>query len=285
MMLAELLPGTWQVQIQQPYGGVMAQMSVEILSNNLFRGQLMAPLGVSAVDGQWQADSMSNQLALQGQQASGFEVIPYFAMIQFAQVDHQRLSGVSGAGEQVFWQRVSQPAGFAPVQSPPQVPSETESPPPLPRNIEPTEPSPAKTESPATFDVFLCHSSADKPAVKDIGRRLKENGIKPWLDEWELRPGMPWQEALEKQIEHIKSAAVFVGRDALGPWQQRELRAFLREFVDRNCPVIPVLLPEAPAKPQLPSFLQDMTWVDFRKDNPDPMDQLIWGITGRHKDT
>ena len=114
-----------------------------------------------------------------------------------------------------------------------------------------------------------------------VGERLKIEGIKPWLDEWELQPGLPWQRALEKQIQHIKSAAVFVGKDGIGPWQQMELEAFLREFVQRGCPVIPVLMANAPATPQLPLFLQGMTWVDFRKNVPDPMFQLIWGITGK----
>jgi TIR domain len=54
------------------------------------------------------------------------------------------------------------------------------------------------------FDVFLCHQSEDKPAVKEIGNQLKDLGILPWLDEWELRPGLPWQRSLEKQIGQIK---------------------------------------------------------------------------------
>ena len=33
------------------------------------------------------------------------------------------------------------------------------------------------------FDVFLCHNSADEPAVRKIARMLVEEGIKPWLDE------------------------------------------------------------------------------------------------------
>jgi TIR domain len=131
------------------------------------------------------------------------------------------------------------------------------------------------------FDVFLCYNKVDRPEVRKIGERLKAEGIKPWLDEWELRPGLPWQRALEKQIEHIKSAAVFVGKDSVGPWEQMELEAFLREFVKRGCPVIPVLMANAPAAPQLPLFLQGMTWVDFRKSVPDPMFQFIWGITGK----
>ena len=130
------------------------------------------------------------------------------------------------------------------------------------------------------FDVFLCYNNVDKAAVKKIGEQLKERGIFPWLDDWELRPGIPWQHLLEEQIGQIKSAAIFVGKNAIGPWQQQELEAFLREFAKRGCPVIPVLLTTAQRKPQLPIFLSGMTWVDFRKQDPDPLERLIWGITG-----
>ena len=130
------------------------------------------------------------------------------------------------------------------------------------------------------FDVFLCHNSKDKPEVKKIAELLKAQGIVPWLDEWELRPGLPWQRALEVQIEHIKTAAVFVGSNGRGPWQDMELEAFIREFVSRGCPVIPVVLADAPDKPQLPAFLRGMTWVDFRVGDPNPMERLVWGITG-----
>jgi len=131
------------------------------------------------------------------------------------------------------------------------------------------------------FDVFLCHNSRDKEAVKKIGMQLKEFGVLPWLDEWELQPGLPWQQALEEKIERIKSAAVFVGVEGIGPWQEQEIEALLREFVRRKCPVIPILLTNVPEKPELPVFLKGMTWVDFNKSDPDPIQQLIWGITGK----
>lgn len=106
-------------------------------------------------------------------------------------------------------------------------------------------------------------------------------GLLPWLDEWELRPGLVWQRQLEQQIAQIKSAAVFVGKEGIGPWQRQEVEAFLRQFVQRGCPVIPVILSNAPQKPNLPIFLDGMTWVDFRKQEPRPLEQLIWGITGK----
>lgn len=130
-----------------------------------------------------------------------------------------------------------------------------------------------------TFDVFLCYNSKDRGEVREIAQQLKAQGILPWFDEWELQPGLPWQRALEKQISQIQSATVFVGESSLGPWQNMEIEAFLREFVKRECSVIPVLLKTSPYKPQLPLFLAGMTWVDFHIQEPDPMQQLVWGIT------
>lgn len=131
------------------------------------------------------------------------------------------------------------------------------------------------------FDVFLCHNVGDKPAVMEIGRRLMGRGVLPWLDQWELRPGTPWQRVLEEQITNIRAAAVFVSHEGIGPWQRQELDGFLREFNTRGCPVIPVMLPGAGGEPELPLFLRGMTWVDFRSADPDPLAQLIWGITGQ----
>ena len=130
------------------------------------------------------------------------------------------------------------------------------------------------------FDVFLCHNSRDKADVKAVALRLMERGIKPWLDEWELRPGLRWQPALEEQVRQVKSAAVFVGAEGLGPWLSEEIGAFLSACVKRGIPVIPVLLPTAPSQPDLPVFLAERSWVDFRRTEPEPLDGLVFGITG-----
>ncbi|MBW4459682.1 MAG: TIR domain-containing protein [Nodosilinea sp. WJT8-NPBG4] len=134
--------------------------------------------------------------------------------------------------------------------------------------------------SSSEFNVFLCHNSEDKPQVRQIAECLKKQGIHPWFDEWELRPGVRWQQVLQEQISQINVAAVFVGSNGLGPWQQQELEAFLLMFARNNRPLIPVLLTNAPQTPELPLFLQGRTWVDFRQPYPDPIGQLIWGVTG-----
>jgi hypothetical protein len=133
------------------------------------------------------------------------------------------------------------------------------------------------------FDTFLCYNSEDRIAVEGIGFQLVEQGLKPWFDEWEIRPGVRWQRLLEEQILQIKSATVFIGESGIGPWQHLEIEAFLSEFIKRQCPIIPVILSSYSdlEDPNLPVFLRGIQRVDFRKNVPDPLDRLIWGITGK----
>jgi|SRR4029077_4661622 hypothetical protein len=78
----------------------------------------------------------------------------------------------------------------------------------------------------------------------------------------------------------VSEAIVCVGEKGRGPWQKMELRAF-EEFVRRGIPVIPVILPCCKNVPELPLFLRQFTWVDLRKERPDPLMLLKWGSTGR----
>ncbi|HXS62889.1 MAG TPA: toll/interleukin-1 receptor domain-containing protein, partial [Streptosporangiaceae bacterium] len=135
-------------------------------------------------------------------------------------------------------------------------------------------------EEVAEFDVFLCHNFADKPVIRKLAQQLRERGLRPWLDEEVLRPGLPWQRVLEGAIQDIPAVAVIVGSSE-SPWQDEEIAAFLRQFIRRGCPVIPVLLPGTKSS-KLPVYLEGMTWVDLGRAHPDPLDQLEWGITGRH---
>lgn len=139
----------------------------------------------------------------------------------------------------------------------------------------------SKSSEDAAFDTFLCHNSKDKPEVQKLSSRLKAVGLRPWLDEEQLRPGSIWQEELEHQIDNIASATVCVGSSGVGPWQNLELRGLLSVFTEKGRPIIPLILPDAQSVPPLPLFLRQLMWVDFRRTTPDPIDQLRWGITGR----
>jgi hypothetical protein len=128
------------------------------------------------------------------------------------------------------------------------------------------------------FDVFLCHNSLDKDAVRAINAELQSNGIRTWFDEEQLMPGDIWQVVLESKIGEIRNVIVCVGPNAMGPWHDFEMRAFLSEFVRRRCRVIPLLLPDAPEAPPLPLLLSLMTWTDLRKDYDRNFARLVKAI-------
>ena len=68
------------------------------------------------------------------------------------------------------------------------------------------------------YDVFLSHNNTDKPAVEKLARRLVKEKIKPWLDEWNLIPGDPWQKALESALDSCSTCAIFIGPN----WSKRD---------------------------------------------------------------
>src|SRR3954454_22103728 len=133
------------------------------------------------------------------------------------------------------------------------------------------------------FDVFLSYRYADRAVVESIASWLKGQGLTVWFDKWRLRPGLPWQDALEEGVRCSESIAVFIGEGGLGPWEVPEMRAALSEQVKRACPVIPIFLPGSEGSDQLPMFLKAQQWIDLRNGWPDQIsaEKLIWGITGK----
>ncbi len=132
------------------------------------------------------------------------------------------------------------------------------------------------------FNVFLSHNSKDKLTVRSLASALIARGLSVWLDENELRPGLPWQELLEEGIRSSESVAVLIGKDGIGPWEDVEMRAALILATNSNLPVIPVILPDVSHVPSLPLFLQNRTWVDLRPCFSEiGLGKLEWGITGR----
>jgi hypothetical protein len=137
------------------------------------------------------------------------------------------------------------------------------------------QPSAAAYEA---FDVFLCYNRADKLAVRAIAKELGAHRIPFFLDENENPPGQVWTEHVERAIDAAPSFAIFLGVAGVGKWQGIEIQNISEARMERNCSVIPVFLPDAHSSAKLPMQLAGLTWVDFRRSDPDPMPELIRGI-------
>ncbi|HEX6255808.1 MAG TPA: TIR domain-containing protein [Euzebyales bacterium] len=130
------------------------------------------------------------------------------------------------------------------------------------------DPDAARGAPADAFDVFLSHNSRDKAAVERVARRLREMGLRPWLDVWELAPGSPWQTALEDGLLRSAACAMFIGPNGIGDWAREELHVALdRAAKESGFRLVPVLLPGLPdplPDGLLPPFLTNRTWVDLR---------------------
>lgn len=132
------------------------------------------------------------------------------------------------------------------------------------------------------YDIFLAYNSCDKNEVERIAAELSKSGIEPWLDKWNLAPGVMFQEEIERVIPLTKSIGVCIGEEGIGPWERLEIRAAISQFVERGLPIIPILLSSSVESPNLPLFLQEFKWVRFNNSIPvaESIQKLIWGIKG-----
>jgi nucleotide-binding universal stress UspA family protein len=130
------------------------------------------------------------------------------------------------------------------------------------------------------YDVFLAHNSQDKTFIRQIYQQLKTAGCDPWLDVEAILPGQIFQDEIQKAVQRIQAAAIFIGTNGLGRWEQVELRILISQCVDREIPVIPVLLPGVTDIPEDLLFLNQYQAVIFTSENDkDALTKLQRGIT------
>ncbi len=91
------------------------------------------------------------------------------------------------------------------------------------------KPEPRQAREQPGLRVFLCHSSADKPAVRGLYSRLAEDGFEPWLDEEDLLPGQDWQLEIKKAVRGANVVVVCLSSSSVVKegYLQRELRIVL----------------------------------------------------------
>jgi hypothetical protein len=116
--------------------------------------------------------------------------------------------------------------------------------------------------------VFLCHSSADKPAVRRLARRLRRDGVRAWLDELEIDPGQDWDHAIRNAVSQAAVVVVCLSHGSVGKsgYVQKEIRYALDvadEQPDGTIFVIPARLEEC----EVPDRLRRWQWVDLYRRN------------------
>jgi hypothetical protein len=112
-------------------------------------------------------------------------------------------------------------------------------------------------------------------------KQLTARGIRCFFDERENPPGQAWTTYVERAIDTSRAFAIALGPNGIGQWQAIEIQNIVEARLRRGVSVIPVLLPDAPPDLRPPMQLAGLTWVNFGRVEPDPLNELVRGIT-RH---
>lgn len=124
--------------------------------------------------------------------------------------------------------------------------------------------------------VFLCHSSADKPAVRELYQKLSAEGwMDIWLDEEKLLPGQDWDYEIEKALDNTDAVIVSLSTGSVSKegYVQKELRFVLDIALEKpegTIFILPVRLDDC----KRPRRLRTIQGVDYF-----PPERRAWAYT------
>ena len=123
--------------------------------------------------------------------------------------------------------------------------------------------------------IFLSHGSEDKKQVRNLNKRLRDDGFDPWLDEERLLPGQDWNLEIEKALRASDAillcfSSLSVAKEGYIQREYKRAMRYLEEKPEGTIYVIPVRLDDC----ELPHFIQEIQWVDY----PADYDRLVQAL-------
>jgi Pyruvate/2-oxoacid:ferredoxin oxidoreductase gamma subunit len=126
-------------------------------------------------------------------------------------------------------------------------------------------PKPKPTIPRPMLRVFLCHSKRDKPAVRKLYERLRdEEGIKPWLDEHDLLAGQDWKLEITKEVRNSHCVLVCLSKKAMDAegFVHKEIK-FALDANDHKPEGTIYLIPVKFEACEVPERISQFQWVDL----------------------
>lgn len=112
------------------------------------------------------------------------------------------------------------------------------------------------------FDVFFSYSSSDRARVTEIASRLRDEGVKIWLDHWSLKPGHKTVSEIDRAVQRSRLLVLCLSPDAVASdWVELERSAAIfRDTGNTDGRFIPILLRDC----EIPDLLRPYQLIDFR---------------------
>lgn len=117
---------------------------------------------------------------------------------------------------------------------------------------------------PGSLQIFLCHSSEDKAAVRKVFDELLQFGFNPWLDEQRLLPGQDWKAEIKKALRKTDVVVVVLSKKSVtkSGFVQAEIKYAL-DIADEKPEGTIFIIPLRLEKCTVPDRLSQWQWVDY----------------------
>ncbi|HTF19706.1 MAG TPA: toll/interleukin-1 receptor domain-containing protein [Chryseolinea sp.] len=123
------------------------------------------------------------------------------------------------------------------------------------------------------MSVFISYSSKDKDFVDKLGIRLVTDRIKVWVDRWEINVGDSLINKIQDALGESSFLLVVLSNSFVqSEWCKKELNSgLIREIESKRVIILPVVIDDC----QIPVFLKEKKYADFRKNFESGYKELI----------
>lgn len=126
--------------------------------------------------------------------------------------------------------------------------------------------------------MFLSYARADSEFCLKLAEDLQQAGIRIWMDQIDIRPGMRWDDEIQTAIASADTMLVVLTPDSIA---SKNVRDEVNFALDRDHTIVPVLLSAC----DIPFRLLRIQHIDFTGDYEAAFKQLIARLTGMPQHT
>jgi hypothetical protein len=116
----------------------------------------------------------------------------------------------------------------------------------------------------APMPVFISYSHADDVFATRLASQLVKHKATVWIDQWELHVGDSLIQRIQDAIQGASALLVILSKASVqSEWCKKELSTgLIRELDEKRVVVLPVVIEDC----EIPLFLRDKLYADFRTD-------------------
>jgi small GTP-binding protein len=128
------------------------------------------------------------------------------------------------------------------------------------------------------YDVFLSYSSQDKQIVHALAERLKQEGLRVWLDAWAIQPGAMIGLAIQRGLEQSRTLLMCMSQAYFdSEWTTLEHHTLLfRDPTNEKRRFIPLLIEDCTR----PDIIAQFAYIDWRARSGEAYDKLLTSCGG-----